>query len=168
MAKISAIVICSIALSLSACKKKEIQGPKGDPGTPGKGGNTTITNSNVFVINANQWTTTIDSSLWQVSYPTDLITKEVVTKGSVKVYIQTTSGWFDLPYVDTDLFTQFGFSEGVLKLTYTNIERARSLGPPTAYYRLVVYSESARPAPKLENNALENEQVESNHSNYSN
>ena len=151
-------LVITFAIIFGACAKKEIQGPKGDPGTPGNGGNTNISSSDVFVIGSTQWQpSSADSSLWQVTYNSALITKDVVAKGSVKLYLQIGTAWFELPYINADLYTQFGYSEGQLKLVYSDIHGEKISAPALANYRLVVLNQSSRPLlpnPQGQNNRL--------------
>jgi len=163
--KVAVLFIFSLVITFSSCKKKEIQGPKGDPGTPGNGGNTNISNSDVFVIGTTQWQPiSADSSLWQSTYSTTLITKEAANSGSVKLYYQIGSAWFELPYIDADLYTQYGYSEGTLKLIQSDVHGEKIPRPETGYYRLVILSKSARMA----GNHSTNEALSENKNNSSN
>jgi hypothetical protein len=134
------LILFVLAISFAGCKKKEIPGPQGDPGAPGIGGNSNMS-SQSFVIAASQWTTDIDSSLWKASVNSTLITKDIVDKGSVKIFIQVNNTWWELPYTNSDLFMQFGFTEGVAHLLYSDIHGGKTDRPATANYRLVTFSE---------------------------
>ena len=123
------------------CKKKEIQGPKGEPGTPGTGGNSNIISTSVFTVADSQWKADTAADYMFVSLDFPEITQKVADNGAVKVYIQTGTNWTDLPYVKGDLFTQFGFETGRLFLTYINIEGGLPGPPATANYRMVILSE---------------------------
>ena len=132
------ILAGALCLSLSSCKKEEIPGPKGEPGTPGGGGNSNITSSSNFIVNTSQWQVDSVAEMLKVTITAPELTKDVVEKGGVKVYRQNGSGWSELPFVQGDLFTQFGFSEGVLTLSYINIEGGIASAPPSATYRMVI------------------------------
>lgn len=136
-------VIFMSALVVS-CKKEEIQGPKGEPGTPGGGGNATISNSSIFTIATTQWKAKADSSGWETSLTSDLITQAVAEKGAVKVYELVEDTWWELPFTQGDLFTQFGFVAGKVDLEFVDIHGGLPPRPETTSYRLVVFSESAR------------------------
>jgi hypothetical protein len=129
------------------CKKEEIQGPKGEPGTPGGGGNASINNSSIFTIATTQWKAKSDSSGWVVSINSELITQAVAEKGAVKVYELLNDSWWELPFTQGDLFTQFGFVAGKVDLEFVDIHGGLPARPATTSYRLVVFSESARIMP---------------------
>ena len=140
---------------ISACTKKEIKGPQGDPGTPGAGGNATISSSAVFLITSSLWKVDSASSSLKVSINSALLTKDVVDKGAVKVYLQMGTAWAELPYDSGDLFMQYGFQEGILSLNYINIEGGFPSAPANANYRMVILSESARPAKNEQSDGLD-------------
>jgi|GEM_PF-3556441 len=140
------LLICVLSTLCTGCKKKEIQGPKGEPGTPGGGGNASISSSNIFLIASTQWTVNADSSGWLTSINSALITQDVVDKGAVKVYVFRYSSWWELPYTEGDEFTQYGFKTGMVNLTLSDIHGGLPPKPVTTDYRLVILSESGKPA----------------------
>lgn len=140
------IVFCLVLVISSSCKKKEIQGPKGDPGASGTGGNVNISNSSVIQVDFTQWKQFSNPYSWQTTLSSTLITAAVVEKGSVSVFVQDGPGWKELPFILGDLSTQFGFKEGSITLLKTNIHGSLPDQPVTENYRLVVLSQSARPA----------------------
>lgn len=127
------------------CKKEEIKGPQGDPGTPGGGGNSDISSSSVFTVTNGQWQTDTVEDCLKVSLSFSSLTKKVVEQGSVKVYRQDATAWAELPYTTGDLFTQFGFAEGVLYLKYINIEGGIPTAPADASYRMVILVPNTNP-----------------------
>lgn len=129
-----------VLLLLSACKKKEIQGPKGDPGTPGGGGNADLTSSTIFSVTSNQWEADTVADYLKVVMTFTAITKDVVDNGAVRVFIRDGSGWADLPSVKGDLITQFGFEENKLTLKYVNIEGGLPAPPVSTGFRMVIHS----------------------------
>lgn len=140
--KVMAALVCACGILFTACKKQEIQGPKGDPGDPGIGGNANIVSTNTFMVNSASWVadTVAECLKVTISFPT--LTQDVVEKGGVKVYRQTGTVWSELPITTTDLFTQFGFDVGNLYLNYINIEGGLpGSPPPTERYRMVIISE---------------------------
>jgi hypothetical protein len=134
-----AVLLSSVLLILLAgCQKKEIQGPKGDPGTPGGGGNASISSTNTFVVKSIEWKTDSLPGVLKVSTAFNELNKDVVEKGTIKVYILKGDSWAELPYDSGDLFMQYGFKEGLLLLYYINIEGG-SIGPPvTSTFRMVI------------------------------
>jgi hypothetical protein len=131
-----------LLLNITGCKKQEIPGPQGEPGTPGGGGNSSITSSSVVIVENAQWKWDAVSNSQTVTVDAPLITKDVIDKGAVKVYVQKASSWSELPFVNGDLFTQFAFDEGHVHLSYLNIEGGSAPVPATQNFRIVVLSES--------------------------
>lgn len=144
IAKKSFLVLIVLFTLLTSCKKEEIQGPKGDPGTPGGGGNSNITSGDIFTIGSANWLPNADSSAWQVVISSTLITQSVVDKGVVKVFQQKGNSWWELPYTEGDLFTQFGFQTGSVTLTFMDIHGGLPTKPATTNYRISVFLASAR------------------------
>lgn len=144
---IKLINACLLMLGLLffSCAKEEIQGPKGEPGTPGGGGNAGINASSIFTVTSTQWQKTADSA-WAYSINTSLITQEIVDKGVVKVYVQIGTAWWELPYTEGDLFTQCGFDVGFANLHFADIHGGMPPRPSTAAYRVITISEVARAA----------------------
>ena len=145
-AKKSFLVLIVLSTLFTACKKEEIQGPKGEPGTPGGGGNASISSGDVFTIGSANWLPNADSSAWQVVISSTLITQSIVDKGVVKVFQQKGSSWWELPYTEGDLFTQFGFQTGSVTLTFMDIHGGLPTKPATTNYRISVFLASARVA----------------------
>src|SRR5688572_27146418 len=121
LVKVIAMLACALCIIVTACKKKEIPGPKGEPGDPGGGGNTTVTSTAVFAVASSQWKVDSIADCMKATLDFPQITKEVISTGAVKVFIQKDAAfldpaWTELPFVQGDLFTQFGFDEGHLYL----------------------------------------------------
>lgn len=138
----SLLLIGILGLLFFSCKKQEIQGPKGDPGTPGGGGNSNISSTSVFTVTSAQWAPDSAAGYLKVTINFAALTQDVVDKGGVKVYMQTGTSWTELPFTMGDLFTQFGFDQGHLYLKYINIEGGMPSPPVTAAYRMVIFSQS--------------------------
>jgi hypothetical protein len=145
--KLFAVLLMAVLLVI-ACKKKEIPGPQGEPGKNGTGGNSNTTSSAVFPITNSQWVS--DGGNWTATYSSTLITKDVVDKGSLKLYVDIGGSWWELPYAEGDLLTQCGFSEGKVRLVHGDIHGGLPFSaPPTRNYRLVTVVEAARTANKV-------------------
>lgn len=141
-----AILTCIFGLLITNCKKEEIPGPKGEPGTPGGGGNSNISASETFTVASSDWVTDSAKFGRKVTLNYAGITKDVVEKGSVKMYMKMGSTWAELPYTQGDFVTQFGFDEGHLYLEFINIEQVGMPAPPTTTsYRVVILTQSQRP-----------------------
>ena len=137
------LVIASLLVSAS-CKKEEIQGPKGEPGTNGTGGNAGMSSSAEFVVAATEWKDV--NNVWQYNYSSSLVTSKVVSGGGVKVYMKVAGSWYELPFADGDILTQFGFSEGKVALSVADIHGGAFAQPATASFRIVTFYDSPRPA----------------------
>ncbi|MBK7309388.1 MAG: hypothetical protein IPI93_01015 [Sphingobacteriaceae bacterium] len=158
--KLLAALICASGIFFTACKKEEIQGPKGDPGTNGIGGNATIVSTNTFIVNTSSWVADTSAECLKVTISFPSLTQTVVDKGGVKVYRQTGTVWSELPITTTDLFTQFGFDVGNLYLNYINIEGGLpGTPPPTERYRMVIVSEAQKNSNPFSNNGAQIENV---------
>lgn len=140
---IKAAVLVSLLFSAS-CKKEEIQGPKGDPGTNGTGGNAAMSSSAEFIVAATEWKDV--NNVWQYNYSSSLVTPKVVSGGGVKVFMKVTGTWYELPFADGDILTQFGFSEGKVGLSVADIHGGPFAQPTTASFRIVTFYDSPRPA----------------------
>jgi hypothetical protein len=136
------LIVNALLLICPACRKKEIQGPKGEAGTPGGGGNAQISSTEPFIIGSSQWKATPDSS-WKVTVLQPLLTADVVNKGGIKVFMQIGADWWELPHVDGDHFTQFSFTTGALTLEFSDMHGNFPKQPPARSYRLVILSEAA-------------------------
>lgn len=152
------LILLGLGLLLTACKKKEIQGPKGDPGDPGAGGNASISSSTITMVSTNLWTLSSSPLMWRANVQTALITKAVVEKGSVSVYVQTSSGWRELPFLDKGVVTQFTFSEGLIQLQRFEVHSTLIDQPLAENYRFVTVAESARPEKSPDSHAVTNTQ----------
>ncbi len=137
--KLAVALVVILGIAFTACKKKEIQGPKGDPGDPGIGGNANIVSTSTFVVNSAAWEADSVNESLKVTLNFTELTQNVVDNGSVKVYRQEGTVWSELPITTSDLFTQFGFDVGKLYLNYINIEGGiPGAAPATAKYRMVI------------------------------
>lgn len=140
--RFTGVLMCAFGILFTACKKEEIQGPKGDPGDPGIGGNANVVSTNTFIVNSASWVADSVAECLKVTISFPSLTQAVVDKGGVKVYRQTGTVWSELPIATSDLFTQFGFDVGNLYLNYINIEGGiPGSPPPTERYRMVIVSE---------------------------
>jgi len=140
------LLALTMSFFISSCKKKEIAGPQGDPGTPGAGGNVSVTTTSILVITSSQWSPDLQANCMRATIDFPQITNAVISRGAIKVFVQngTSLGgpvWAELPFVTGDLITQYGFDEGHLYLNFVNIEGGMPSAPPTNNYRVVILSE---------------------------
>ena len=117
---LTAAFICAFGILFTSCKKEEIQGPKGDPGANGIGGNANVVSTSTFIVNTSSWVADSAAECYKITLSFPVLTQSVVDKGGVKVYRQTGTVWSELPIATSDLFTQFGFDVGNLYLNYIN------------------------------------------------
>lgn len=134
--------ILSLLLVTTACKKKEIQGPKGEPGVNGTGGNASMSSSAEFVVAATEWTN--ENNVWKYVYSSALISAKVVNTGGLKVYMKVGTSWNELPFADGDVLTQFGFSEGKVNISVADIHGGLPAQPGTTTFRLITFYDSPR------------------------
>lgn len=130
-----AIIFLSL---LFTCCTKNVAGPKGDPGTPGKSGNVIQTHTKAFVQPPSAWTK-LEFDWESVIYVAEM-TKSVLEKGEVKVYVQIGTDWYDLPYAEGLFVTQCRFEQGMIYLKYYNTHTAIPERPTARTYRVVVFS----------------------------
>src|SRR5687768_1204219 len=119
---------------LGACKKREVPGPQGPTGDAGKGGSANSASSGIFLIAGSEWTSP-DQIIWQVLRNSSFITKNLADKGSIKTLMEINNVWWELPYVEHDLFMQCSFKEGVAHLTFEEVHRNLPPQPTTRNYR---------------------------------
>jgi hypothetical protein len=140
MNKLTTILTVGL-IYFTACKKQEIQGPQGDPGTPGGGGNSSISSKKEFTVNSNDWSKDTIEMCWKIVLDMPAITQEVADNGAVKVFVKDKGIWTELPFTSGDLFTQFAFETGKLYLKYINIEGQISFAAPSGSYRMLTYTQ---------------------------
>jgi hypothetical protein len=92
------LVILCAGVFLMACSKN-VAGPKGDPGTPGKNGNTDQATTAVVELSSDAWSVlpTNTADQWQATIFVEAISKEVLSNGEVQVYILKDNFWWALP-----------------------------------------------------------------------
>jgi hypothetical protein len=115
---------------------KNVPGPQGDPGTPGKTGNARQSHMNSFNLPSSEWTA--DLTVWRSLIYAPGVSKNVIEKGEVKVYIQEGATWWSLPYAVGDLFILYSLENGIINLTYTDIHGGTPERPLGANYRVVI------------------------------
>lgn len=129
-------LLLTLLLGTFACTKY-VAGPKGDPGTPGEAGNLVLS----------QFSKTIDSldwskqeAAWIADIYTEQLTKNVIEKGEVKVYLYTENDWWVLPYGKNYVFTQCTIELGKIRLIREDIHGGVPSRPSKSDYRIVIMS----------------------------
>jgi len=128
------VVISAVCFFLSC--KKNVAGPKGDPGADGAKGNVVQSHTKSFVHPTSAWTK-IEFEWESVLYVPE-ITKDVLMRGEVKVYMQVGNDWYDLPYAEGLFYTKCRFVQGLVYLTYYNTHSTIPERPAAKNFRVVV------------------------------
>jgi hypothetical protein len=127
------LMIPFVLVSLSCTK--QVAGPKGDPGTPAKNGNAKQTTSVIFNQASSAWLANGDD--WESYIFLSEITDNVLTKGEVRVYIESNATWWPLPYGVLDTFIQMTIEKGRVKLNCSRIHGGPAK-PASSNYRVVI------------------------------
>lgn len=120
-------------LILSACTKVE-KGPKGDAGPAGK--NTKVASSQHQVL-ASSWSNTGDTTIWRASVDVTSITQEIISNGSVQVFVLKNNVWQALPYMEADTYTKFGYEAGKIHLSCADSHGLLPDKPGSDTYKVV-------------------------------
>ena len=126
---------CALVFLFAGCTKN-VAGPKGDAGTPGKPGNLKQSAVNLQ-INSSSWSLNVNT--WEATVYLSGITKDVVEKGEVKLYISADSQWCGMPYGKGYIFTQYSIEREFIHLNCTHIHGGIPSRPATADYRAVIF-----------------------------
>jgi hypothetical protein len=115
MKKLSILCLMPLtALLLLGSCTKQTAGPQGAQGLPGK--DATISSS-YFTVPSSAWKYASDSLTWQTVVFNPLITEEIISKGVVKIYVQRSTSWWELPHMEErEIVTQFGVEAGQIQL----------------------------------------------------
>ena len=130
------LAIPFLLLGVSSCKKN-VAGPKGDPGADGKKGNIKQS-TRTFTVSASTWSLTLGSYTAKVYFPE--IANQVIEKGEVKVYMKIGTQWWGLPHVVGDVTMHQAIEYQYLHVKYSKIHGSPSAPPGDVTFRAVVYS----------------------------
>ncbi len=130
------LAIPFLLFALSSCKK-DVAGPKGDPGTNGGTGNLKKS-ERTFTVQASSWVNTLGFYSTNVYFPE--ITNDVITKGEVKVYMQIGTQWWSLPYAVGDIMMHQSIELDYLHLNYSRIHGVPPSSPGQVTFRVVVFA----------------------------
>jgi hypothetical protein len=137
------VVMASLVICISSCKKETVVGPKGDTGPAGANGNANVKSEGPIVIEPSAWITNSDSLAWTAIIFSEKITQEIVDKGSVEVYFKKDNVWWSLPYTDGDATTAVGLALGKVYLVKSESHGGLPEKPLKADYRMVISASSA-------------------------
>lgn len=132
--------IITLTILLSGCTKKEIPGPQGEPGVPGANAKSYVVSTDFIPILSSAWKVDSVAKLWSTIVKLPLITKDIVDRGSVKVFFQIDGAWSELPTLSADTFTQFSFSLGQVNMLVNDMHGTMPAKPISANYRFVIIS----------------------------
>lgn len=130
-------IMFSLSLTVTSCKKTE----KGPSGADGKNGNANVIGTSTVSVASSSWTP-VGANALEVYIPVPEITQDIVTKGSVTVFINSGAEWWGLPYIKGINSTQYSFGPGYVHLYNASSNQTLPLNPPTSTYRIVVVSAS--------------------------
>jgi len=135
---LTTLAFCAV-LFFTGCKKN-VPGPQGDPGINGKNGNSNISSTVRFIQDSSSWSKipSGDIEIWETSVSIQQLTQNAINNGFVKVYVFENDTWWPLPYTEGLLITQATFSEGVMKLNYSDMHFDIPDRPKSRTYRVVV------------------------------
>lgn len=128
------LIVTVVIVLLSNCTKN-VAGPQGDPGAPGKKGNVIQSHINSFTQPASAWSFT--GNWWTSVIYAPQVTNNLMSKGEVKVYMQIGDKWWDLPYAVGDVFMEVSIEPGIIHLKYSKIHDGPPEKPGPINFRLV-------------------------------
>ena len=127
------LVVSFMLSALSACKK-DVAGPKGDPGVPAKMGNSKQSDRS-FTIYPSAWT--FDGVRYSTLVYFPEISNDVLTQGEVKVYMKIGTEWWSLPYGVGDVFFHKTIEYQYLHILYSKIHGSPTSAPGQITFRVV-------------------------------
>jgi hypothetical protein len=127
-----------VLLALFLSCTKNVAGPKGEPGTPAKQGNVVQKHINSFTQPTSEWYVKSAIAWESLVFSTEL-TRDVVKKGVVKVYMQIDQVWWALPHADGNDFTQYSIEENFIRLNHSNSHGGFPQKPEPVNFRIVIF-----------------------------
>jgi len=125
---------------LQSCAK-ETQGPKGEQGEPGPAGKTGVNVvSSDIPVQLEDWRKAADTNEWEQEIFFPGLTNDILTKGSVQIYMSDSVYWQVLPFTEDDVTLRPTFSVNKIHLLKFSSHHQRPPKPPTTMYRLVLIS----------------------------
>lgn len=130
------LAIPFLLLAFTSCKK-DVAGPKGDPGVDAKKGNLKKS-ERTFTVQASSWINNSGFYSTNVYFPE--ITGDVIAKGEVKVYMKIGTQWWSLPYAVGDIMMHQSIELNYLHLDYSRIHGLPPSSPGQVTFRVVVFA----------------------------
>ena len=118
--------------------KKNTEGPRGEPGIPGK----SIDANQYYTISLTQNDTAwkANGNVWESVLRVPEITSKIIQQGEVIVYLQKDSSWQCLPKQVGDLFTLYSKVEGKIYLKHLATHGSSIVERPgNMVFRVVVF-----------------------------
>jgi hypothetical protein len=107
-----ALYISAILLFLMTSCTKDVEAPKGAKGIAGHNATNTVV---FFSVPSASWSVGANSLTWEATVSEPQITQDMVDHGIIKVYMQRSTSWWELPYTENrEAHTQFGVQAGKL------------------------------------------------------
>jgi hypothetical protein len=117
--------------------KKNVPGPKGEPGTPGLPGNLKQTTVGPFKLDSMSWT--FDGFTWNNELYVAEVNETVIARGEVRVYMSVDGQWRSLPYAVGNEFTQLKLRSNYVHLYREKIHDGVPLRPVNTNFRFVIF-----------------------------
>lgn len=130
------LALTFLLLVFTSCKK-DVAGPKGDPGADAKKGNLKKS-ERTFTVQASSWINNSGAYATNVFSPE--INNDVITKGEVEVYMKIGTQWWSLPYAVGDIVMHHSIELNYLHIDYTRIHGVPPSSPGERTFRVVVYA----------------------------
>lgn len=128
------LIVTILIVVFSSCTKN-VAGPKGDPGEPGKKGNVRQSHISSFTQDSSAWSFT--GNWWTTTIYASGVTNNLMSKGEVKVYMQIGDKWWNLPYAVGDIFMEVSIEPGLVHLKYSKIHGGPPAKPGPINFRIV-------------------------------
>lgn len=115
---------------------KQVAGPKGEIGTPGKSGDL-VTTQTIIRKDSTEWK--VNSGAWELNvFISELTNETIFNSCEVKVYRKIDSSWWALPSMIDDYIMKYGIANGYVKLNGYEFHGAPGHRPPIADFKVVL------------------------------
>jgi hypothetical protein len=125
-----------ISLLLAVSCSKNVAGPQGDPGEPGKMGNAKQ-KSVTIKVDSSSWSPNLNYFTNSIFLPD--ITDDLIARGEARVYVKLESQWWNLPYAVEDVIMQMSLEKGIVRLKYYKIHNGPPAAPGSYSFRIITF-----------------------------
>lgn len=138
IARLAAILVISALALTPGCKKAE-KGDKGDKGDTGAAGSNGVANIQTYTAYISNWVP--DGTDYTATVSVPIITSEVVSKGTIQVWIDASGGsgasYEALPYAYYGFAMNYTFSVGQITLRFSELDGSQALNPGAGFIKVV-------------------------------